>query len=77
MEKKVQAKHITDERCLRAVRAARGRHGVADWSSLWDIQEEMTEYPAKVVQAKLASLLKRKILTGCACGCRGDFEEIK
>jgi hypothetical protein len=33
-----------------------------------------SEVPYKVVHAKLKSLNKRKLIGGCACGCRGDFE---
>ena len=30
--------------------------------------------PYKVVQAKMASLISRGLVSGCTCGCRGDFE---
>lgn len=30
--------------------------------------------PAKVALAKAKRLIKRGLLNGCACGCRGDFE---
>jgi hypothetical protein len=30
--------------------------------------------PHKVVVAKLAKLIRRGLIDGCACGCRGDFE---
>jgi hypothetical protein len=29
--------------------------------------------PRKVLIAKLRSMLKRGLLRGCACGCRGDW----
>lgn len=29
--------------------------------------------PHKVQLAKMRQLLKRKLVTGCACGCRGDW----
>lgn len=29
--------------------------------------------PPKVVLAKMRSLIKRGLVRGCACGCRGDF----
>lgn len=59
---------------IAAVRAARGKHGVPEWASLWDVEAEFPALPAKVVRAKLGALVRRKILGGCACGCRGDFE---
>lgn len=29
--------------------------------------------PTKVALAKMRSLIKRKLVNGCPCGCRGDF----
>lgn len=29
--------------------------------------------PPKVALSKMASLIKRGLVDGCACGCRGDF----
>lgn len=29
--------------------------------------------PEKVVMAKLKIMIKRKLINGCTCGCRGDF----
>jgi hypothetical protein len=43
-------------------------------ASRWDIEEELWEYPPKVLLAKLRRLVARGLLDGCACGCRGDFE---
>jgi hypothetical protein len=40
----------------------------------WDIEEELWEYPPKVLLAKLRRLVTRGLLDGCGCGCRGDFE---
>lgn len=28
----------------------------------------------KLAKAKMASLIKRRLVDGCACGCRGDFK---
>lgn len=30
--------------------------------------------PQKLVLAKMKQLLKRGLVNGCGCGCRGDFE---
>lgn len=30
--------------------------------------------PWKIVQAKAKRLVKRKVIDGCTCGCRGDYE---
>lgn len=29
--------------------------------------------PEKVVLAKMRAMVKRGLVSGCACGCRGDF----
>lgn len=30
--------------------------------------------PYKVMLAKMSSLIRRGLVSGCDCGCRGDFE---
>ncbi len=70
-----KASDISDETCLEAVRAVRGRWA-SSWSMLPDIQEKLRVYPPKVVLAKLKQLVKKNKLDGCTCGCRGDFEEL-
>lgn len=39
----------------------------------WDIEPWYPSIPPKVVRAKLARLIAKGWLDGCACGCRGDF----
>lgn len=53
--------------------ATRCRHGVPEWATLGDIQAALPAYPSKVVTTKLASMVRRGVIYGCACGCRGDF----
>ena len=36
-------------------------------------RDEMTGYPEKVIRAKAWRLIKRGLIDGCCCGCRGDF----
>lgn len=69
-----KASDISDAELLAAVRATQGAHGVACWSSLWDVQRALEHWPPKVVTAKLRRVIKRGLLRGCCCGCRGDFE---
>lgn len=39
------------------------------------IQQAMpAQTPDKLVRAKMASLIRRKLVDGCICGCRGDYE---
>lgn len=71
---RVQAKDISDADVLDALAATRGRHGVPRWSTLQDVQAHLAAYPRKVVHAKLRSMLRRHVISGCGCGCRGDFE---
>ena len=63
MDKGIQAKHIQDEVILNLV---------GDHSSLFELQE-LINFPPKVVLAKLRSMVKRGLIEGCTCGCRGDF----
>jgi len=30
--------------------------------------------PDNLVRAKMRSLIKKRYISGCGCGCRGDFE---
>jgi hypothetical protein len=30
--------------------------------------------PEKIIIQKMAKLIKRKLVSGCGCGCRGDYE---
>ena len=71
----MKASDITDEVLLAAIEAVRGKF-VPSSSSRWDIEEALPQFPAKVVRAKLRSAVKRQVIYGCACGCRGDFEII-
>ena len=54
-----------------------GRHGVgAHWffngeDSVRSVIPEGT--PDKVLLAKMRALIKRGLVDGCCCGCRGDF----
>lgn len=36
--------------------------------------EDFPGVPSKVVLAKAKRLINRKVISGCDCGCRGDFE---
>lgn len=41
---------------------------------VWDVERAFPEFPRKVVRAKLDKLVRKGLLDGCACGCRGDFQ---
>lgn len=88
MNKAVQAKHISDQIIMDAIWAsqvARGKRahernpelyavGDVGWGTLGDVQEALAEFPPKVVLAKIRSLIRRGKMSGCGCGCRGDFD---
>lgn len=46
------------------------------WANRFDIARALGlgSDKEKVLLAKLKRLIKRGLITGCACGCRGDFE---
>ncbi len=49
------------------------------WSMRRDVQEELEKMmkrrlPEKVVIAKFKRLEGRKMVDGCSCGCRGDWQ---
>jgi len=43
------------------------------WALVWDMAKYF-DAPHKVILAKARKLIKKGFLSGCACGCRGDFE---
>lgn len=66
--KGIQAKDVPDAAILAVVAA---RH--PSWAHQWDMQEAHPGIPPKVLLAKCRSLIKRGVIDGCPCGCRGDF----
>lgn len=50
---------------------------ICDRKGYWVNRIELAEFldvKPKIVLAKAHKLIKRKLLSGCDCGCRGDFE---
>lgn len=65
------AKEIPDKFFLLAVEIIR------EYKGYWVNRTELASYLGekdKVVLAKAHQLIKRGLLDGCDCGCRGDFE---
>lgn len=80
----VKAADIADDIFLAAIARARQVPGYSTFgevlpggprlsASIWDIQALLRSFPPKVVIAKARILIRRNIIDGCACGCRGDF----
>lgn len=76
--KTFQAKLISDEDMVRTVARLMTEpynfHSIPHWVHTWPVYEAFDEIPEKVVHAKLSACLRKGYLTGCDCGCRGDFE---
>lgn len=87
--KPFQAKHIEDTAVLDVIRTLvtteqercklRGAERSAPYvtASRWDIIEAFAPIPWKIIQAKLTSMKKRRLIDGCVgCTCRGGFKEV-
>lgn len=70
--KMVQAKHIPDELLLRTVEDVNNETNC--WAPTGTVAERMPAMPFKVVAAKLSRAMSKGWVTGCDCGCRGDWE---
>lgn len=68
--KKLQCKDIKDERFLSVVAYLQTLHG---HPALVDHIAAHSIIPRNLVVAKARKLIRKKKLSGCACGCRGDF----
>lgn len=78
----LQAKHLSPIILLRVVDglAVHNELRLSDWgrkvqgrASRWDVNSALSTWPEKVVLAKLRKLLRRGLIEGCGCGCRGDY----
>lgn len=67
----MQAKDIPDEAFLAAVRVVNNVE--RRWAFYGDLMSALPGIPYKVLRAKADKLIRRGLLDGCACGCRGDF----
>lgn len=78
----MKASDIPDELILNYLATHQGRwtmlFGITFSTWVGDILNEQLIFPPdtppKVARAKMKSLHKRKLVGGCPCGCRGDFE---
>lgn len=84
----MQAKDIPDDDLLELIKRLSNGLPVAylnrdayegfrsPWANRYAIEAIWPSIPPKVIRAKLKSLVKRGLVSGCVCGCRGDFEVI-
>jgi hypothetical protein len=68
---RLQSKDINDYHVLELIERIESNE--SRWTFTWDIHAQL-QYPMKLVRAKASSLVRRGLISGCACGCRGDFE---
>ena len=65
----MKASDISEQEFMAVIIAASPK-----WVSRWRMAEALGgKYPEKVVLAKARKLIKRGLIRGCGCGCRGDF----
>ena len=83
----MKASDIADEVFIRAVLFCCAEREMS-WATRWDVAAVLAGHPdevefpprdypnlpEKVVLAKARKLIRRKLIDGCDCGCRGDFE---
>lgn len=70
----MKAADLDDLVTLSAVALDAKERGSTLGACTWTLAERsFPQVPQKVVAAKLRQLMKRGLLTGCSCGCRGDW----
>ena len=67
----VQCKDIQDEPILQFLLKAKGN--LCSWHFVRNALPENFA-PKKLILAKMSQLIKKGLINGCTCGCRGDFE---
>lgn len=71
---KLQCKDISDVPVLRLL-ARFDSHATIFEGFANSVQQGMpANTPKNLVRAKMDSLIRRKLVDGCTCGCRGDFK---
>lgn len=71
----MKCKDIPDEPVLRFLAKRPGEWHNWCFGNDKDVHQAMPEgTPEKLVLAKMRTLIRRKLVKGCDCGCRGDFE---
>ena len=71
----MQCKDIPDMPILKFLLSHKGRWCNWIFGDDRDVHLAMPkDTPEKLVLAKMKTLMKRGLVEGCDCGCRGDFE---
>lgn len=73
VRKAIQCKNIADAPLLDFVAHKQAEKGY--WVNTWDFLGTPYEaLPDKLFRAKMGMLIRRGLVDGCNCGCRGDYE---
>lgn len=79
VRKAIQCKDIPEQPILDYLDRRNG-----EWAFLWgdggedDISTAFPkDTPRKLMLAKLGQMIKKGLIDGCTCGCRGDFEIVR
>jgi hypothetical protein len=67
-----QCKDILDGPLLGLIARKQREKGM--WVNTWDFEPPYSELPDNLFRAKMGQLMKRGLIDGCNCGCRGDYE---
>jgi hypothetical protein len=69
----MQCKDIPDVPLVRFIAEKQREKNL--WVNTWDFDETpYANLPDNLLRAKMGQLIKRGLITGCNCGCRGDYE---
>lgn len=68
----MQCKDIPDEQIVGFI--ARKQCELGTWVCVWDLEPPYSDLPGNLFRAKMEKLIDKGLLTGCNCGCRGDYE---
>lgn len=74
-----QCKDIPDLPIVQFVTLMDGAWGTWCWSDKTDMMNSVAplfpvDIPEKLLLSKMAALIRRGLIDGCPCGCRGDYE---
>lgn len=74
-----QCKDIPDLPVVQFITLMDGAWGTWCWSDKRDMTNSVAplfpaDIPDKLLLAKMGSLIRRGLIDGCPCGCRGDYE---
>ncbi len=78
--RRLEAKDIPDFDLVRLVDTCQHERQIEwgtehlPWCHRQDLEAKLPLVPPKVILAKCRALIRRGFITGCTCGCRGDFE---